>query len=463
MNKSTDEKKRLPARVALCGLLLLAQIWVGRAQGALKTVDTPQGGRIVYGEVADQTTEAGAMGSMLRSLHDEYGVRPQVGRLFQVRGSESVAVFFSVTKRNGGNGQLVGLIIVTKVSTDQVEAAMICDDASHFPSSRNSLMKTLFGVWHPFEAAHTASASSNGSAAPLKEALLPDRSASVSLPDGWQIVPKVSGGGTIYLAGPNAETAALGMAIQVWDPRNPRVAQIMRNVRQGGQENNRNASALFYPQGGDPGATYTNLIQMERRRAGMGPAAFQMTGSTPLPARAPRRGAHLTGQVDFQDGKGLRELSVIYYDSPPSANGGWFCNATVTTVPLAVADRERATLAAILQSYRVNQTAVNQEGAVLAKPEIDRIHAIGDAAAAQAAAAHERNDIHNSSVYQQWDDEDKRSQAFENYQLGYSVVSDTGNNAHATMWNEDAEALVSQNPQHFEYVDAPNFWKGVDY
>ena len=120
-------------------------------------------------------------------------------------------------------------------------------------------------------------------------------------------------------------------------------------------------------------------------------------------------------------------------------------------------------MAAILQSYWINQNVVNQEGAVLAKPEIDRIHAIGSAAAAQADAAHERNDIHNSSVYQQWDDKDERSQAFENYQLGYSVVSDAGNNAHATMWNEDAAALVNQDPQHFEYVTAPNFWKGVDY
>ncbi|MGA2248597.1 MAG: hypothetical protein ABSH48_26885 [Verrucomicrobiota bacterium] len=38
---------------------------------------------------------------------------------------------------------------------------------------------------------------------------------------------------------------------------------------------------------------------------------------------------------------------------------------------------------------------------------------------AQADAAHERNDIRNSSVYQQWDDMDQRSKSFSNYELGY--------------------------------------------
>jgi hypothetical protein len=66
-------------------------------------------------------------------------------------------------------------------------------------------------------------------------------------------------------------------------------------------------------------------------------------------------------------------------------------------------------------------------------------------------------------VYQHWDSMDKRSQEFENYQLGYSVISDSQNNAHGTFWNQDADALVKSNPERFEYVNAPNYWKGIDY
>jgi hypothetical protein len=58
---------------------------------------------------------------------------------------------------------------------------------------------------------------------------------------------------------------------------------------------------------------------------------------------------------------------------------------------------------------------------------------------------------------------DKRSTEFANYQLGYAVVADTGNNAHGTLWADDAAALVKSNPNQFEYVSAPNYWKGVDY
>ena len=58
---------------------------------------------------------------------------------------------------------------------------------------------------------------------------------------------------------------------------------------------------------------------------------------------------------------------------------------------------------------------------------------------------------------------DKRSQEFENYQLGYTVISDTGHFAYGTFWNEDADAWVKSNPDRFEYVSAPNYWKRVDY
>jgi hypothetical protein len=457
------KKKRLRAGTAICLVLVLSNLRGGQAQAALQTINAPQGGKIVYGQVENQTTEAGAMGSLLRSLHKSYGGRPQVGKLFEVRNSQSVAAFFSVANRNAGTGQLAGLIIATKVTTDHVEAAFVCDDASRFHSSYNSLMKTLLGVWHPFEAAPTARSGSSLDGGSLKQFVLPDRSASVSLPDGWQVNPSRSGGGTIFAAGPNSETAALGMAIQVWDPRNPRVAQILRSAQQRGQGNLQDGKLLLLPYGGDPVEAYTNLIQMERRNAGLPPADFQITSSTPVPARTPKRGVRITGQVDFKDGKGTRELVVLYYDDPPWAKGCWWCSLYGTTAPLAVAGRERAALAAVLQSFRVDQNVINQEGAKLAQPEIDRIHAIGAAAKAQADAAHERNDIQNSSVYQHWDDMDQRSKSFSDYQLGYSVVQDNSAHTHGTFWNEDADALVAQDPQRYEYVTAPNYWKGVDY
>src|SRR5579864_5573626 len=115
----------------------------------LKTINPPGGGTIVYGQVAGQTTEAGAMGAVLRSVHQNVGEKPQVGKLFQVRGTESVAAFFSATRRNGNGGQVAGIIIATKVNSDHVEAALVTDEATLFHPSLPANMKTLFAAWQP--------------------------------------------------------------------------------------------------------------------------------------------------------------------------------------------------------------------------------------------------------------------------------------------------------------------------
>jgi hypothetical protein len=31
------------------------------------------------------------------------------------------------------------------------------------------------------------------------------------------------------------------------------------------------------------------------------------------------------------------------------------------------------------------------------------------------------------------------------------------------VWNQNADALVRNNPQRYEYVNPPNYWKGIDY
>jgi hypothetical protein len=47
-----------------------------RAQEGLKAIDNPGGGKILYGQVAGQSTAAGAMGAVLRSIHAECGAAP---------------------------------------------------------------------------------------------------------------------------------------------------------------------------------------------------------------------------------------------------------------------------------------------------------------------------------------------------------------------------------------------------
>src|ERR1700760_4877591 len=84
-------------------LLLLLAVSIAPAQ-ELKSIDPPGGGKIMYGQVAGQSTEAGAMAYILRNLHQNLGEKPKVGKLFAVRNTQSVATFFSVTRQTSSSG-----------------------------------------------------------------------------------------------------------------------------------------------------------------------------------------------------------------------------------------------------------------------------------------------------------------------------------------------------------------------
>ncbi len=432
------------------------------AQTGLKSLDGPKGGKIVYGNVDGQTTEAGAMGAVLRSLHSQYGDRPQVGKVFQVRGTNSDAVFFTLVKRNQGNEQIAGMLIASKVAADRVEAALVTDDAARFGSSINPMLTTLFGVWHPGGGSQSSAPASSGSAAALHQYVLPDRSAAVSLPDGWNVTPQ-SGGGTIFADGPNGEAVALGYPFLASDTNNPSVRQTMNTLQHGGLRNTAYAQALYYPYGADLGKTFADLLQMQRSKRGQGEISIKITSETPAQFPPPWRCAHLIGQIDPQDGKGPREMNTVFCSSPPGRFGSYMSLAYHTAVPVASAERERATMGAILASFTPNEAVIQSQANAIAKPQIDAIHEIGRRAAQQAADAHAAEDVHNRSVEKQWDAQDRSNQGFSNYLLDQTVIQDNEKNAHATVWNETADNIVRSNPQRYEYVDTSNYWKGIDY
>ena len=85
------------------GLFFVAMcVHTAQAQTPLKTIDNPQGGKIVYGVVDGAASQAAAMGTVLRGLHNNCGEKPQIGKIFRVRGTDSVAVFFTVVNHPGG-------------------------------------------------------------------------------------------------------------------------------------------------------------------------------------------------------------------------------------------------------------------------------------------------------------------------------------------------------------------------
>ena len=153
--------RALLRRVAViaAGVLALGAAVAASGQG-LTRINPQGGGMIMYGQVQGQSTEAGAMGYILKNLHQSIGEKPQVGKLFDVKGTDSVATFFNITRRDQGPGKppltVSGLLIATKVSTDHVEAAVVSDDAARFNKTLPGMMKTLMAQWHPMAGANVA-------------------------------------------------------------------------------------------------------------------------------------------------------------------------------------------------------------------------------------------------------------------------------------------------------------------
>ena len=443
----------------ICVLALFASSAVG--QTTLKTINNPKGGLIVYGQVDGQSTEAGAMGAVLKSLHDQYGDRPQVGKIFHVRGTDTVATFFTLVKHNQGNAQVAGLLIACKISADHVEAALLTDDAARFGTTVNQMLGTLFGLWPKRGAAPSGGGGAAAGVAALKPYSLPDHSASVSLPEGWNVSPS-SGGGTILATGPAGEAVTLGYPFLAMNSNDPRVQKTMQ-FAQGAGRNTSYARTLYYPYGGDLGKTLVDLNAMKRKMMGLSVPSIQIANEERVPSPPSERCAHLTGKVDAGDGKGPMEMNSVFCQGPLSPMGQFMNIAFHMAVPMALADKERPTMGAILASYTVNQQVVNAQASAIAAPAIARIHAIGQAAAQQAASAHAAQDAHNRSVEERWDSLDKQHQAFSNYLLDQTVILDTQNNGHGTLWNQTADLLVKSDPNRFEYVNTPNYWKGIDY
>ena len=100
----------------------------------------PQGGNIVYGVVGGATTQAEAMGKVLRVVHNNCGEKPQVGKVFKVRGTNSDAVFFTVVNHPQGNKQVAGMVIATASGPNRMEAALVFDDAARFGSTVNPML-----------------------------------------------------------------------------------------------------------------------------------------------------------------------------------------------------------------------------------------------------------------------------------------------------------------------------------
>jgi hypothetical protein len=463
----------------------------------ITTLNAAQGGKISYGTVAGATTQPAAMSKILISIQKTCGERPQIGRVFQFKGTKTVGVFFTVTDHSKGNKKLAGLVLSAASGPRQVEAALLSDDAQRFGKTVNPMLKQLFSVWHPDSqpaassspaGAQSASTGSGhaGPAARLHTVTASDNSASIGIPDGWQLDPH-SASSSMVLKGPNGELVIFGAMMSAVDPNNPQQVQAVRaGIYRGG-------GTILYPYHQDLTKAYPDLVQAWRRANNKPPAKLQVDSITPMQASG--NCVHVKGHIDL-DGQGMKTLNDLMCMSPLTQWGAYTIMRNTGVMTDAQAAQENNTIIAMAQSLKINQQVMDQQAkqklaqkqandqAIMAQSQaaVDRIHQIGAQATARMNATEAANDAQhagywaqqnaNAAQHAEWNEGQinnaRNGQGFSNYILDQTVIQGndidgSGAVGHATVWNNTAEALVKLDPNRFEIVDTPNYWLGTDF
>ena len=447
-------------------------------------LDSPQGGMIMYGTVDGAATQPAAMSKILRIVHDNCGDKPQIGRVFKFRGTDTVGVFFTVINHPGGNKHVAGLVIAAASGPQQVEAALLSDEASRFGKSVNPMLQQLFGVWHPGGGVATTPASSDlarptgrlsAGPAELHRVVLPDRSASAAIPADWHIDPG-SGGGSIQVKGSRNEIIYLNQTFSAVDPRDPGVRQtrMMAQRYGGGAPDNQ----VYLPYGVNLPQAFVTLFHNAQRRNRLPISTIQVSNSSQIPGKPC---ASLEGTVADGPLSGTYQFFGVFCEEPPQS-GMWLSSLFIALLPESLAIQERATAQAVLDSFQINMQVVNAQASAYAAPAIEAIHQVGRDATARYNATQAANDAQhagywaqqnaNAAQHSEWNasqnNNARNGQGFSNYILDQTVVQDNnmygnGTVGHGTVWNSTADALIKADPNRFESVDTPNYWQGTDY
>jgi citrate lyase gamma subunit len=384
-----------------------------------------------------------------------------------VSGTNSDAVFFTVVNHPQGNKQVAGLLIAAPSGPNQMEAALVSDDAAHFGSTVNPMLNRLFSEWHPGGGGQASGPATDGRSAPpepLQRVVNQDGSASLAIPYGW----KVQGnGGTTMVVEPHYNVVININLVR--GATNPSYSQPYGRAT--GM-----AAKMVYPSNVDPVKGFPGLLK-EFYRVNNQRIDFRIAQTEQVAGPPGQRCVHAIGhgllfpagqaQPNVQE-KDYWEMEMLMCTSAPNGMGDYVVTLSISEIDPRFADKERATVGAILSSYQVNEAVVAREAGAIAAPAIDAIHRIGAAATARMKAVERANDAQHADYYARQDANARSGQGFSNYLLDQTVIQDNnvygnGTIGHGTVWNSTADALVKANPNRYEIVNAPNFWKGWDY
>ena len=208
-----------------------------------------------------------------------------------------------------------------------------------------------------------------------------------------------------------------------------------------------NDRVIVYSYKFDPVKAFPDIFQQMRHTKGLPPTELHIAHAEPISAPSGERCVHVIGTLD-PDGKGTCEMNTMMCATKPGQSGMYVLRLFHTLLPVAVADQERATAAAVVASYQVNTALMQPKTTVRTVPTID-VQPIGATAAARYAALLAENARNN--------------QGLRKYILDQAVIQDANKQGESAVWNSMAEALVKADPNRYEILNTPAYWNGWDY
>lgn len=408
------------------------------------------GGHILAGPARGATSPASTFRAGLRDLRAAFGRSPDVlSAARSTDGTLTVALFRVRT----GSTPVGGLVLASYVPNGSSHVAVVYDRLDRFATTAPQL------IARAAEAAHTRSPGT--SIGLLRQMTANDGSVRALVPPSWKI--GVFSGGEFSATGPDGAEVDQEVAAHLIDSRSPEFQQALALQRQ----MNRPADPFGTPFGipvtyePDPERAFVAFATTIARAQRMADPAITIERVTPQP---PQPGIRVSEIIGTETVRGTRmRFDGIVAASQANSNGAWNISVKMVSAPVNAFARDLPTLAAIYNSYHVDQGVMGQQ--------VQNTIAQDRAGAARGLALMQQTQAQNTATFNAsmshaqavQSSIDRSTAGFTRYLNGSTVVENSATGAHATVHDGFAEAIIKNDPQSFRVVPESEYRRGTDF
>jgi hypothetical protein len=408
----------------------------------------PAGGRLLTG-FAPATSPAALFRTALADTRSAFG--PDVRVLSATRSTDG-ALTVGLFRVNDAAAPLAGLILASYARSGSSRIAIVYDRAERFATTAPSLIARATPA-----AAQTATAS----AGPLRDARSPDGSVRALVPPAWKLT--IFAQGELSASGPDGAEVDQEVSAHMIDPRSPLFQQALQmQSRMSGRANPFGTPygiPLTYEP--DPARAFIAFARIVAKAQGLGDPAVSLERTIPQPQQQGLRVSELVG-TDTVKGTRMRFDGIVAV-TPASQTGGWMMSVKMISAPVAAFQRDLPALAAIYNSYRVDQGVRGQQ--------VQQTIAEDQAGAARGLALMQQTQAQNTATFDAsmsharlvQSSIDRSTAGFTRYLSDTTVVENATTGAHTTVNDSFADAVVKNDPQNFRVVPVSEYRQGTDF